>query len=555
MNTKRNIGTMMALGGFTAVVALMTALPSANADELADLRANQELLQRRVDQLAQAGPAAFPPPGGGPGGPVMSGSFPRSFVIPGTEVSLRVGGQGVGSVIWYMKGSAVGGGLGGQGGFNETYVDGQGGTGNLPSIPLNTHTFSNTAAPVGFAHSRSSEWDFSGKQTRFFFDARTPSPYGEVKGYIEMDFGASNTNTILNNNAGVTNGYIPRLRQGYATLGGLLMGQTTGTFTDNDADPELLDFGGTTGSTGRSRLPMVRYTYPLPYGMSIAVAAENPDADFAGPFGAYQTDTNGVPTASNCAALTQTALTTATLTGTTLTTTNAATNISNLCAGGTAFFNAAQNLAPDFVTRWRIEQPWGHLQVGTVVRDITLNDGEYLNRSWIGYGGSISGNFFTWGKDNLTWGFVAGEGIGNYISSMGNGAVATNFGGALVGQAFNGTDSRSFFTTNRRLYDSAVSGATVTTFGARIGYQHWWTPEMRSTVDFSMEHADTNSFYLQASGRAAINKELNLAHANFIWSPVAFVDLGVEGAWGHRVTVSNLRGDAWTLQTSMKFRF
>ena len=108
MNTKRNIGTMMALGGFTAAVALMTALPSANADELADLRANQELLQRRVDQLAQAGPAAFPAPGGGPGGPVMAGSFPRSFVIPGTEVSLRVGGQGVGSVLWYMKGAATG---------------------------------------------------------------------------------------------------------------------------------------------------------------------------------------------------------------------------------------------------------------------------------------------------------------------------------------------------------------------------------------------------------------------------------------------------------------
>src|SRR5207248_3619125 len=97
-------------------------------------------LQRRVDQLAQAEPATFAAPPG-PGGPVMTGSFPRSFVVPGTEVSLRVGGQGVGSVIWYMKGSAVGGGLGGQGGFNETYVDGQGGTGNLPSIPLNTHTF------------------------------------------------------------------------------------------------------------------------------------------------------------------------------------------------------------------------------------------------------------------------------------------------------------------------------------------------------------------------------------------------------------------------------
>src|SRR6266513_2691999 len=534
MNTKRNIGTMMALGGFTAVVALMTALPSANADELADLRANQELLQRRVDQLAQAGPAAFPPPGGGPGGPVMSGSFPRSFVIPGTEVSLRVGGQG---------------------GFNETYVDGQGGTGNLPSIPLNTHTFSNTAAPVGFAHSRSSEWDFSGKQTRFYFDARTPSPYGEVKAYIEMDFSASNTNTILNANAGVTNGYIPRFRQGYATLGGLLMGQTTGTFVDNDANPELLDFGGTQGSTGRSHAPQVRYTYPLPYGMSIAAAMENPSADFSGPFGAYATDTNGIPTAANCAALTQSALTTATLTGGALTTANAATNITNLCSGNSAFFNAAQNLAPDFIARWRIEQPWGHLQAGAIVRDLTLNDGEYLSRSWLGYGGAISGNFFTWGKANLTWGVAAGEGIGQMISSMCTGAVATNFGGALVGQTFNATDSRSFFTTNRQLYDAAVSGTPITTFGARIGYQHWWTAELRSSVDFSMEHADVSTFYIGVANRNTSNKELNLAHANLIWSPVAFVDIGVEGAWGHRVTVGNQRGDACTLQSSMKFRF
>jgi len=477
----------------------------------------------------------------------MAGSFPRSFVIPGTEVSLRVGGQGVGSVVWYMKGHATGGALNGQGSMNETYMDGQGGTGNLPSIPLNTHTFSNTAAPVGFSHSRSSDWAFSGKQTRFYFDARTPSPYGEVKAYIEMDFAASNTNTILNANNGVTSGYIPRLRQGYATLGGLLMGQTQGTFTDNDADPEILDFGGTTGSTGRSRTAQVRYTYPLPYGMSVAVAAEQPNADFSGPFGQFGTDTNQIPTSASCAALTQTALTTAT--------TNAATNITNACLGNAAFFNAAQNIAPDFVARWRIEQPWGHLQAGTVVRDLALNDGEYVNKSWIGYGGSLSGNFFTWGKDNLTWGFVAGEGIGQMISSMGTGAVATNFGGALIGQTFNATDSRSFFTTNRRLYDSAVSGTPITTFGARIGYQHWWMPTLRSTIDFSMEHADVSTYYIGVAARNNANKELNLAHANLIWSPVAFVDLGIEGAWGHRVTVGNQRGDAWTLQSSMKFRF
>src|SRR4029079_5997848 len=51
-----NIGTVAALGGLTAAVALITALPSARADELGDLRANQELLQRRIDQLAQVPP-------------------------------------------------------------------------------------------------------------------------------------------------------------------------------------------------------------------------------------------------------------------------------------------------------------------------------------------------------------------------------------------------------------------------------------------------------------------------------------------------------------------
>ena len=129
------------------MVALLAAVPSAKADELADLRANQELLQQRLDQLAQAGPST------GPSGPIGVGTFPRSFLIPGTDTSLRIGGQGVGSVLWYMKGQAQGSALNGQGGINEIFTDGQGGTGNLASIPLNIST---TNAPnfAGTAHSR-----------------------------------------------------------------------------------------------------------------------------------------------------------------------------------------------------------------------------------------------------------------------------------------------------------------------------------------------------------------------------------------------------------------
>src|ERR1700724_1520353 len=159
MSGKRRVGLVPVIGWSLPVFVLATGLSAAHADELADLRANQELLQRRVDELAQTGPSTGP----GPGGPVMAGSFPRSFVIPGTDVSLRIGGMGIGSVLWYLKGAATGGALGGQGGSSENYTDGQGSVGNLASIPVGGLPASNA---VGFAHSRSSSWDFSGKISR-----------------------------------------------------------------------------------------------------------------------------------------------------------------------------------------------------------------------------------------------------------------------------------------------------------------------------------------------------------------------------------------------------
>jgi uncharacterized caspase-like protein len=99
MTRKQNIATAAALGGLTATIALLTGLSTASADELADLRANQELLQRRIDQLAQA-TKQYPAGAGStvmgtepaPGAALVGGSFPRSFLIPGTDTSIRVGG-------------------------------------------------------------------------------------------------------------------------------------------------------------------------------------------------------------------------------------------------------------------------------------------------------------------------------------------------------------------------------------------------------------------------------------------------------------------------------
>jgi hypothetical protein len=175
----------------------------------------------------------------------------------------------------------------------------------------------------------------------------------------------------------------------------------------------------------------------------------------------------------------------------------------------------------------------------------------------LGYGGGFSGNvfpgWFGWSKDNFTYGLNAGNGIGDQIANC-NG-LATNFGAALAGDTVNATNSTSKFTTARATYDAAVISRVIPCFGARAGYTHWWADNLRSNIDFSMNHQDVASQLIGASGAGSVNKELDLAHINLIWSPAAFLDLGIEGAWGHRQVVDNIRGDAYTVQTSMKFRF
>jgi hypothetical protein len=79
-----------------AIVAATALNPTgAGADELNDLRADQAQINARIDQLAKPSNPQTPdqptldspaPNGATPG------SFPRSFLIPGTNTSIRVGG-------------------------------------------------------------------------------------------------------------------------------------------------------------------------------------------------------------------------------------------------------------------------------------------------------------------------------------------------------------------------------------------------------------------------------------------------------------------------------
>jgi hypothetical protein len=109
----------------------------------------------------------------------------------------------------------------------------------------------------------------------------------------------------------------------------------------------------------------------------------------------------------------------------------------------------------------------------------------------------------------------------------------------------------------RALYDAGVKGQTITAFAAKIGYQHWWTPELRTNVDFSMVHQDIPNLVNTPGivGSGSVNKELNSAHINLLWSPVAFITTGVEYSWGHHILKSNAKGDMHLIQGMLRANF
>jgi len=98
MAMKPNASIALVITGLAVASAMFAALCPAGADELSDLRANQAAISSRIDQLAKP---AIPQTGGQPPpdnrmpadtNAPAPGSFPRSFLIPGTDTSVRIGG-------------------------------------------------------------------------------------------------------------------------------------------------------------------------------------------------------------------------------------------------------------------------------------------------------------------------------------------------------------------------------------------------------------------------------------------------------------------------------
>jgi hypothetical protein len=290
-----------------------------------------------------------------------AGSFPGSFLVPGTQTSFRVAG--------YVK-------------LDYAYDFGptqniRGGV-DFSSIPFDSG-FSTVLGGKLLAdakHHIHGDSQFTASQSRFNIETRTPTAYGEMKTFIEGDF--TNPNGLTNNAffKVFSNSSGFRLRHAYGTLGPLLAGQTWTLFMDLDASVETLDFGGP--PTVFVRAPQVRYTFDFGNGVTLQASAENPQSLF--------------------------------------------TSATSVARGGdfSSTFGLKQgDKIPDFIVRANYNAPWGHVSLAGVFRDIYNHDGgATVHTSEFGWGAMLGASFnMPWGKDQLTLEGKGGDGIGRYNNS------------------------------------------------------------------------------------------------------------------------------------------
>lgn len=214
-----------------ALLINSTAL-GASRDELesevASLNDRVSMLEQKIEQLL----AHMPQPEPGASSVLLTQNKPD----PATEMAQAPKRFSMGGIIKVdLIGNSVSTGQPGGSNYGDLSL--------LPQlIPLdNTGEHNQTSA--------------SARASRLWVKATSPTSLGELGAYLEFDFSS-------NDGAGderATNSYNPRLRHAYATFRNFTIGQTSSTFLNTLAYPEVNEGFGPAGILN-IRQPLVRYT-------------------------------------------------------------------------------------------------------------------------------------------------------------------------------------------------------------------------------------------------------------------------------------------------------
>jgi hypothetical protein len=187
-----------------------------------------------------------------------------------------------------------------------------------------------------------------------------------------------------------------------------------------------------------------------------------------------------------------------------------------------------RNKYPDITGQFRQDMPWGHYQVAGIFRQIgyesPANPNNDPSGSKTGYGVNLSGSYKIQGENKILAQLAMGKGIGNYMNDAGI-DLATS---AVVNPAVE----------------------AVPLVGWLVYYDHWWQPQLSSSVGFSQTRLDNTGGQANTALRTASYFSVNL-----LWYPTKKVMFGGELLWGERKNKDGANADDTRLQFSAKYTF
>lgn len=191
--------------------------------------------------------------------------------------------------------------------------------------------------------------------------------------------------------------------------------------------------------------------------------------------------------------------------------------------GSAATMRSDSDHAPDFTARTRLVAGGAVYSAGALLRNVHVDTAALGSSSRWGGAIALTGIVPAGARDDLRVNFNVGNAIGRYQNG-------------------------GFFPDG--YVDAAGKVQLTRQASGFVAYRHFWTPELRSTAEFSA--ASSNP---PAGTAAGVNKSDRSEHVNLVWSPVPAVNLGAEYIHAQRTVVGGDRGALNRIQLSAQYSF
>jgi hypothetical protein len=180
---------------------------------------------------------------------------------------------------------------------------------------------------------------------------------------------------------------------------------------------------------------------------------------------------------------------------------------------------------PDVVLRRNLKGDWGLLSVAAVGRQLHYKDSESgQDDGEFGFGLTAGGELSVGQRDDFRFQLTGGQGLGRY--------TALNF-------------------VNSAAVDSTGKLSTIDGLLGFIGYRHFWTEKLWSSVNVSLFFGSNEA----AITGPSVNKEAQSYSINLLYSPFPTFTIGAELMHARRVLESGIDGTMDRLQLSARYSF